>query len=130
MEKHYTEGQILEAYLNQINLGRGWYGVEAGVASLLRTSGGASSRSPKRRRSPGLPKSQPKYDPIAHPQRAKERRNLILQMMADQEYITQALADKTKLEPLVTAPNAGMSAAVGLLRGRSARTRPSAPESR
>ena len=34
-------------------------------------------------------------------------------MMADQQYITQALADKTKLEPLVTAPNGGMSAASG-----------------
>ncbi len=33
--------------------------------------------------------------------------------MAEQGLITQALADKTKLEPVVTAPNAGMSAQSG-----------------
>jgi penicillin-binding protein 1A len=112
MERHYPKDTILQAYLNQINLGRGWYGIEAGSrhyfghpASRLTLAEAATLA--------GLPKSQPMYDPIAHPQRAKERRDLILQMMADQQYITQTLADKTKLEPLVTAPNGGMSVAAG-----------------
>jgi len=112
MERHYPKDTILQAYLNQINLGRGWYGIEAGArhyfghpAARLTLAEAATLA--------GLPRSQPKYDPIAHPQVAKERRDLILQLMADQQYITQALADKTKLEPLVTAPNGGMSAAAG-----------------
>ena len=50
-------------------------------------------------------------------------------MMADQGYITQALADKTKLEPLVTAPNGGMSAQSGYFVD-AVRRRPSAPASR
>src|SRR5215831_18451638 len=112
MERHYPKDTILQGYLNQINLGRGWFGVEAGSrhyfghpASRLTLAEAATLAA--------LPKSQPYYDPIGHPQRAKDRRNLILQMMADQQYITQALADKTKLEPLVTSPNSGMSAASG-----------------
>jgi penicillin-binding protein 1A len=112
MEKHYTKDQILEAYLNQINLGRGWYGVEAGArhyfghpAAKLTIAEAATLA--------GLPKSQPQYDPIAHPEVAKGRRNLILKMMAEQKYITEDEAAKAQAEPMVTAPNMGMSATSG-----------------
>ena len=112
MERHYTKEKILEAYLNQINLGRGWFGVDAGArhyfghpAAQLTLAEAATLA--------GLPKSQPTYDPIAHADRARERRNLILQKMAEQGYITQELADKTKLEPMTTAPNGGSSAPSG-----------------
>lgn len=112
MERHYTKDQILEGYLNQINLGRGWYGVEAASRHYF---GHPASRMTLAEAATiaGLPKSQPYYDPISHPERARERRNLILQKMVEQGYITQDLADKTKLEPVVTAPNAGMSAPSG-----------------
>jgi penicillin-binding protein 1A len=112
MERHYTKDQILEAYLNQINLGRGWFGVEAasrhyfGHPAARLTLAEAATLA-------GLPKSQPFYDPIGHPDRARERRNLILQLMAEQHYITPELAEKTKLEPVTVAPNSGMSAASG-----------------
>lgn len=109
MEKHYTKEQILEAYLNQINLGHGWFGVEAasrhyfGKPAARITVAEAATLA-------ALPKSQPYYDPIRFPARAKQRRDLILSLMADQGYITQDLAERTKQEPVVTAPNAGMSA--------------------
>ena len=112
MERHYSKDQILEAYINQINLGRGWYGVDAAArhyfghpAAKLTLAEAATLA--------GLPKSQPYYDPVGHPDRARDRRNLILQKMADQKYITQDAADKAKAEPMVTAPNGGMSAASG-----------------
>jgi len=112
MERHYSKDQILEAYINQINLGRGWYGVDAasrhyfGHPAAKLTLAEAATLA-------GLPKSQPYYDPIGHPDRARDRRNLILQKMAEQKYITQDAADKAKLEPVVTAPNGGMAAASG-----------------
>jgi penicillin-binding protein 1A len=112
MERHYSKEEILQGYLNQINLGRGWYGVEAaswhyfGHPAARLTLAEAATLA-------ALPKSQPYYDPISHPERSRERRNLILQMMADQKYISQALAEKTKAEPVKTAPNSGMSAPSG-----------------
>ncbi|MEP6492568.1 MAG: PBP1A family penicillin-binding protein [bacterium] len=112
MERHYSKEQILEAYLNQINLGRGWFGIDAGAqhyfghpAAKLTLAEAATLA--------GLPKSQPAYDPIARPAAARDRRNLILQKMAEQGYITPELAEKTKLEPVATAPNGGMAAASG-----------------
>jgi penicillin-binding protein 1A len=112
MERHYSKQQILQAYLNQINLGRGWYGVEAAArhyfghpAANLTLAEAATLA--------GLPKSQPVYDPIGHPENALKRRNTILQLMAQQRFISQELADKTKLEPVTVAPNSGMSAQSG-----------------
>ena len=109
MEKHYTKEQILEAYLNQINLGRGWYGVEAaswhyfGHSAARLTLAEAATLA-------GLPKSQPQYDPITHPAAALARRNLILQKMVEQGFIPPSVGDKAMAEPVKTAPNAGMSA--------------------
>jgi len=112
MEKHYTKQQILEAYLNQVNLGRGWYGVDAAArhyfghpASKLTLAEAATLA--------GLPRSQPQYDPISRPAAAKGRRDVILGLMAEQKYITPDVAEKTKALPIVTAPNAGMSAQAG-----------------
>ena len=112
MEKHYTKDVILEEYLNQINLGRGWFGVAAGARHYF-GHGPDKLTLAEAATLAALPKSQSLYDPIAHPQRARERRDLVLQQMAEQHYITQELADKTKLEPLVTAANGGMSAPSG-----------------
>ena len=109
MERHYTKQQILEAYLNQIDFGHGWYGIETAAlhyfgkpASRLTLAEAATLAA--------LPKGPAIYDPIRHPDRAKRRRNTVLALMAEQHYITRAKATATERLPLVTAPDAGMSA--------------------
>jgi 1A family penicillin-binding protein len=109
MEKHYSKDQILEGYLNQIDYGHGWRGIEMAArhyfgkgASKLTIAEAASLAA--------LPKSPPLYDPIANPARNKARRDLILGLMAEQNYITKNQAAVARATPLVTAPNLGRSA--------------------
>jgi len=109
MEKHYSKDQILEGYLNQINFGHGWYGVESAArhyfgksASKLTLAQAATLAA--------LPKSPVGYDPGRHPDRAKARRDLILGLMAEQGFITAADAARARAEPVTTVPDDGMAA--------------------
>ena len=109
MEKHYTKDQILEAYLNQIAFGHGWYGVESAArhyfgksASKLSLAEGAALAA--------MPKGPALYDPLKYPDRVRQRRNVVLSLMADQGYITQGQASIAQATPLVTLPNSGYSA--------------------
>ena len=109
MEKHYTKDQILEAYLNQISFGRGWFGVEAAARHYFgKTAANLSLE--EAATLAAMPKGPALYDPIKNPAAAKQRRNLVLSVMADQGYITRAEANAARAKPLITAPNAGVSA--------------------
>ncbi len=108
MERHYTKDQILEAYLNQISFGHGWFGVEAASRHYFGKSASRVTLAEAATLA-AIPKGPAIYDPIAAPARARERRNLVLDLMAQQKYITREAAAAAKREPLVTALNAGMS---------------------
>jgi 1A family penicillin-binding protein len=108
MEKHYSKQQILEAYLNFISFGHGWHGVEAAArhyfgkpASELSLAEAATLAA--------LPKGPAIYDPIRYPDRARQRRDVVLSLMEKQKYITAAQAASAKREPVRVAPNAGFS---------------------
>jgi len=109
MEKHYNKDQILEAYLNQIGFGHGWYGVEMAArhyfgkpAAKLSLAEAASLAA--------MPKGPALYDPLKYPDRVRQRRNVVLSLMADQGYITRAQATAAQGAPLITFPNGGYSA--------------------
>ena len=108
MEKHYTKEQILEAFLNQLDFGHGWFGVEAasrhyfGISASHLTLAQAATLA-------ALPKGPAIYDPIRHADRSRTRRNTVLALMAAQGYITHADASAASAEPVVTAPNAGLA---------------------
>ncbi|MBC7673262.1 MAG: PBP1A family penicillin-binding protein [Polaromonas sp.] len=109
MEKHYSKDQILEAFLNQINFGHGWYGVGSAArhyfgkdATRLSLAEAATLAA--------MPKSPVGYDPARHPDTSKSRRDLILSLMAAQGFISTAEADRARAAPVVTARDAGSAA--------------------
>ena len=107
MEKRYSKAQILEAFLNQISFGHGWYGIESAArhyfgksASKLTLAEAATLAA--------MPKGPEIYEPVKYPARVRERRNTVLALMAQQGYITAAQSRAAQRAPLVTAANYGM----------------------
>jgi penicillin-binding protein 2D len=102
MERHYSKEQILEGYINQINLGRGWHGVEMAArhwfgkpAAQLQLHEAASLAA--------MPKSPSGYDPQRFRDKHLQRRNLILSLMAEQGFITAAQAQSAQRQPVTVA---------------------------
>ena len=101
MERHYSKAQILEAYLNQLDFGHGWFGIDAaarhyfGVGAAQLTLAQAATLA-------ALPKSAPIYDPIRHPDRAKVRRDLVLTLMGRQGMASAADVEAAKRSPIGT----------------------------
>jgi len=103
LEFHYTKKQILEAYLNEVNMGqdgdRAIHGMGVGaqfyfnrpieelklheIALLISVV-----------RAPSY------YNPRKHPDRTLQRRNMILDLMAEQKMIMPAQALEAKTQPL------------------------------
>ena len=108
MERRYSKEQILEAYLNQISFGHGWYGIESAARHYF-GKGAAQVTLAEAATLASMPKGPALYDPIKYPDRVRQRRNVVLTLMAQQKYITAAQAEAAKRVPLTTSPNAGMA---------------------
>ena len=104
LERELTKDQILEHYLNVIYLGGGVNGVEAASLDLFGKNINQVTL-PEAAVLAALPKAPSTYTPRRNPERAKQRRNLVLGLMADQGYISEARAGAAEREPLRIAEN-------------------------
>ena len=99
------KNQIMELYANHIFLGANAYGVEAGAETYFGkqakdlTIGEAALLA-------GVPKAPTEYSPLNNPIRAKERRDLVLDLMARHGFATQAEVDAAKAKPIQLADTA------------------------
>ena len=99
LEKTYSKDRILELYLNQIPLGSGAYGVETAAQRYF----GKSARDltiPEAAMLAALPKGPGLYNPRRHPARAVQRRNLVIELMREQGYISDPQAEEAEAYPL------------------------------
>lgn len=88
IEKALTKDEILELYFNVIFLGHRAYGVNA-AAEIYYGKALDELTLAQSAMIAGLPKAPSKYNPIANPARAKERRDWILGRMLKLGFITE-----------------------------------------
>lgn len=99
IERRFTKNQIFELYANQIYLGRGTYGFEAG-AEYYFNKHVRDLTLPEAALLAALPKGPEYYSPVRYPDRALRRRNLVLSEMRQDRKITAEQEEKAKAAPL------------------------------
>jgi penicillin-binding protein 1A len=98
IERHYTKEQIFTMYCNQIYLGSGNYGFEAASEYYFSKPVGQLTLAEAATLAAII--RGPVYSPIIHPDRARNRRNLVLSLMAHDGKVSQAAADAAEKLPL------------------------------
>ena len=95
IERTYSKDKILELYLNEIYLGLGAYGIAS--ASLTYFDKGVNELTvPEAAYLAALPKAPNNYHPFRQRERALERRNWVIDQMAQDGFITGVQADAAK----------------------------------
>jgi penicillin-binding protein 1A len=99
IERTYSKDKILELYLNEIYLGLGAYGIAA--ASLVYFDKAVNELTvPEAAYLASLPKAPNNYHPFRQRERAIERRNWVIDRMAESGFVKSADAEKAKRSPL------------------------------
>ena len=86
LENKYSKQKLLEMYVNQIYFGHGAYGVQAAsklyfnknVSELTVEEGALLA---------AIPKSPTNYSPLLNPDKSKERRDLVINLMEERDFI-------------------------------------------
>ncbi|MGI4757595.1 MAG: transglycosylase domain-containing protein [Janthinobacterium lividum] len=107
LESRFTKQQIFEMYANQINLGqRGSFAVN-GFGEASQAYFGKDLHQLDVAESAllaGMIQRPNYFNPFRHPERALERRNLVLRSMVETETLTPAASERAQAEPLKLAP--------------------------
>ncbi|MFC6314988.1 transglycosylase domain-containing protein [Lapidilactobacillus achengensis] len=110
VERHFSKEQILEYYINAVYEANGiygmgtaatyYYGKDLDKLTIAQTALIA-----------GIPNSPNNYDPYVHPEAAKNRRDLVIQAMADNGKISASEAATAKATAIDTGLQAKAAAA-------------------
>ncbi len=107
LEQKFSKQQIFEFYSNWVNLGqRGSFAI-SGFAEASRAYFNKDLKDitlPEAALLAGIIQGPSRLSPYRHPERALERRNLVLDSMVDTHAITRDQAEKAKAVPLKLAP--------------------------
>ncbi|MBI4751438.1 MAG: PBP1A family penicillin-binding protein [Acidobacteria bacterium] len=99
IEREFSKHQIFELYANQINLGGGAYGVEAGAQYYF----GKSAKDltiEECATLAAIPKAPSNYSPALNPEKSLNRRNLVINGMVEEGFISAAEGEAAKSKPI------------------------------
>ncbi|MEK8127051.1 PBP1A family penicillin-binding protein [Paenibacillus filicis] len=106
LEKYNSKDKILEYYLNRIYFGNRVYGIKAASKAYFNQGDLKQLDIWQVATLAAMPKGPNTYNPINNPEKSKERRAVVLRLMADQGYITeQQRAEAAEKE--YSPPNTG-----------------------
>jgi penicillin-binding protein 1A len=110
LERHWSKDKILTEYLNTVYFGEGAYGIEAAARTYFgnahpgcgtETDPCASVLEPwEAAMLAGIIQSPTAYDPKVYPENALFRRNVVLEKMGQQGYITEEQAQEDQEQAL------------------------------
>ncbi len=107
VDLRYSKRQILEAYLNEIYLGASGSVNLMGVGAASWAYFGkdpAQLTLSEAATLAGMIPSPARYDPVQHPQAARERRDFVLDRLGELGWVDKARLDAARREPLTTSP--------------------------
>jgi len=99
LEKDLSKDEILELYLNRIYFGHGAYGVEMAARTYFGKRVGDLTL-PECAMIAGLIRSPGNYSPYNSMERARGRRSVVLERMADEQFISRGSAKKAEESPI------------------------------
>lgn len=104
IERLYSKEEILERYLNTVYLGQGAYGVKAAAETYFGRDTFSLTVSEAALLA-ALIKAPARYDPRDHPRKGLERRNYVIDRMAELEMISEGEAAAAKETGLGVIPD-------------------------
>lgn len=99
IELFYSKKEILTMYLNTVSFSSNAYGIHTAAKTYFGTTPDKLDYE-QSAVLVGLLKATTTYNPYLNPERSKERRNVVLQQLADNKFITQQMSDHLQSLPL------------------------------
>ena len=99
VSQKFSKQQILEFYVNKVYLNNGIYGIETGAKYYYGKSLNKLSLAQMAMLA-GLPNAPSNYDPYTHPTQSKQRRDLVINAMYNNNKITKAQAQEAINTPI------------------------------
>jgi penicillin-binding protein 1A len=118
IEKTYTKDEILILYLNQVYFGRGAYGVEAAAKTFFNKTALELTLDECAMLIGMLKNPSGFYDPVDHPNECMERRNIVLNNMYEEDFITREVFELSKNDPIKAQPRATQKQSSGGIAGQ------------